>query len=288
MTMSKIARKNFFLNESRIWNLEKRAAGAASNMKPNRRSILFGYMWYDVYVESLLNIRRSSRNLATMWITEKNSFLREFSRYFHKDQRQDNFYSLRTWKWTVLYPAISSQLLFFGNKAGFVFVPKFFHEKRARNFLKHLEFIGEYGSDNVRCEYPEIGRKHYEYNKSTDTSAQSVLATDSDWPFSETHYKSIGSTVRPFGIFSQDLSDSLKNLIQPSPNLTNTESGIEEPFAVPTHHSFYSGQQQIEENIKNYNDDPVKCFINESYFLYDKNDLIKETYITALNKKISL
>ena len=69
--MSKIARKIFFLNESRIWNLEERAAGAASNMKPNRRSILFGYMWYDVYVESLLNIRRSSRNLATMWITEK-------------------------------------------------------------------------------------------------------------------------------------------------------------------------------------------------------------------------
>ena len=71
MTMSKIARKIFFLNESRIWNLEESAAGAASNMKNNRRSILFRYMWYDVHVESLLNIRRSSRNLATMWITEK-------------------------------------------------------------------------------------------------------------------------------------------------------------------------------------------------------------------------
>ena len=177
---------------------------------------------------------------------------------------------------------------FFGNKAGRVFVPKFFHEKRARNFLKHLEFIGEYGPDNVRCEYPEIGRKHYEYNKSTDTSAESVLATDSDWPFPDTHYKSIGSTVRPFGGFSQNLSGSLKNLIQPSPNLTNTESGIEEPSAVPTHHSFYSGQQQIEENIKNYNDVPVKCFINESYFWRDKNDLIKERYITALNKNISI
>ena len=28
--------------------------------------------------------------------------------------------------------------------------------------------------------------------------------------------------------------------------------------------------------------------MNESYFLYDKNDLIKETCITALNKKISI
>ena len=95
-------------------------------------------MWYDVHVESLLNIRRSSRNLATMWITEKkNSFLREF--------RQDNFYSLRTWKWTVLYPAISSQLPFFGNKAGRVFVPKFFHEKRARNFLNILNLLENMG-----------------------------------------------------------------------------------------------------------------------------------------------
>ena len=90
-------------------NLEEPAAGAASNMKTNIRSILFGYMWYDVHIESLLNIRGSSRNLASMGITEKKkNFLREFSRHLHKDQRQDNFYSLRTWKWTVLYPAISS------------------------------------------------------------------------------------------------------------------------------------------------------------------------------------
>ena len=33
---------------------------------------------------------------------------------------------------------------------------------------------------------------------------------------------------------------------------------------------------------------PVVYYINESYSLYDKNDLIKETFITALNKKISI
>ena len=31
-----------------------------------------------------------------------------------------------------------------------------------------------------------------------------------------------------------------------------------------------------------------KYFINESYFLYDKSDLIKETYITVLNKNVSI
>ena len=41
-------------------------------------------------------------------------------------------------------------------KIGCAFVPKFYHEKRARNFHKHLKYVGEYGPDNVRCKYPEI------------------------------------------------------------------------------------------------------------------------------------
>ena len=61
----------------------------------------------------------------------------------------------------------------------------------------------------------------------------------------------------------------------------NTESGTEETTTIPTQHSFYPGQQQIEENIKSYKHFPVKYFINESHFLYDKSDLIKETYYCA-------
>ena len=63
-------------------------------MKAKIRSVLFGYMWYDVHVESLLNITGSSRILATMGITEKNNFLREFITYLHKTERQDSFYGL--------------------------------------------------------------------------------------------------------------------------------------------------------------------------------------------------
>ena len=81
------------------------------------------------------------------------------------------------------------------------------------------------------------------------------------------------------------MSDSLKNLFQPTPNLINKEFGTEETATVPTQYSFYPSQQQIEENIKSYNNVPQKYFINERFFLYDKSDLIKETYITTLNKK---
>ena len=94
-------------------------------------------------------------------------------------------------------------MIFFNNKVRPVFVPKFFHNKRAENFLNYVEYVGEYGSDNVRCEYSKAERKYYEYKKSTSgSSVKSLLITDSDWPFPETYYKSIGSTVRGFVFFS--------------------------------------------------------------------------------------
>ena len=69
--MSKIARKKLFVDESRIWNIEEPAAGAPSNMILEIRSNLMTYMWYDILVGKMLNIKGSSRNLAAMGITEK-------------------------------------------------------------------------------------------------------------------------------------------------------------------------------------------------------------------------
>ena len=102
-------------------------------------------MWYDTHVENILNIKRSSRNLAVIGITEKKSnFLRQFCRCHHKTQgAEDNFYSLQTWSWTVLFPALSTQIVLFSSKIRRVFVLKFYYEKRARNFLKHLVYIGK-------------------------------------------------------------------------------------------------------------------------------------------------
>ena len=139
-------------------------------MKTKIRSILFEYMWYDVHVESLLNIRRSCKNLAAMGMTEKNHFLGEFSRYLYKTEWQDIFYSLLKGNWTVLYPALSIPSIFFGNKVGRVFVTKFFQDKRANNFLKYLEYIEECEPDNVRCECPKVRRKYYKYKNSNSGS----------------------------------------------------------------------------------------------------------------------
>ena len=68
----------------------------------------------------------------------------------------------------------------------------------------------------------------------------------------------------------------------------NTESGEEETTTVPTTHDFNPNYKGIDNNIKNYKNTPMTYYIKESYFLYDKSDLIKDTFITALNKKISI
>ena len=47
-------------------------------------------------------------------------------------------------------------------------------------------------------------------------------------------------------------------------------------------------QKKIEKKIAEYNAVPVKTFINESYFLYDKSFLIKKAFVTAINKTMSI
>ena len=74
--------------------------------------------------------------------------------------------------------------------------------------------------------------------------------------------------------------------MEPSPDLINKNTGIEETSSVPTQASFFPKQKGIEDAIKNYKNVPVAHYTNESYFLFDKRDLIKKTFITALNKKI--
>ena len=57
MTMNKIARKRFFADESRIGNIEEPVASAPSNMNLNIKCILMRYMWYDIHVGNMLNIK---------------------------------------------------------------------------------------------------------------------------------------------------------------------------------------------------------------------------------------
>ena len=71
-----------------------------------------------------------------------------------------------------------------------------------------------------------IQKKKKKKKSASASSVRSILATDSDWPFPGTYYKSIGSTMSGFWFFYPNLSTTLKNLIQPTLILSFLQSCI--------------------------------------------------------------
>ena len=111
---------------------------------------------------------------------------------------------------------------------------------------------------------------------------------DLDWPFPEKFYQSIGFTVHGFSFKFKNLPNSLSSILNPSDNLINIESNTEQAENNWTEELFSKKKKDIEEKIAEYEIIPTTNFINESYFLYDKSNLIKKTFVTAINKQLSL
>ena len=109
-----------------------------------------------------------------------------------------------------------------------------------------------------------------------------------DFYFPDKWYNSIGCTINRFSFEIEKVSTELKTILDPKDNLINLESGIEE-INLPDEEKFLTKtEREIANKLSEYRAIPTKNFINESYFLYDKSNLIKKTYITALNKQIAL
>ena len=94
--------------------------------------------------------------------------------------------------------------------------------------------------------------------------------------------------MRGFSFAFPNASTKLKEHLLLSENLLNVTSGTEEVDNVLTQNDFFPIPKNIKDKIDKYNSTPEKNFVNESYFLYDKSNLILNTFITALNKKISI
>ena len=86
MTMSKLKRCKLFNDECRVWNMD--ITGVA------RRSYMIGYMEEELHVLNMLNTRGASRDLAIMSPSEKNIYLRNYSKYVNRSTDELNvFYS---------------------------------------------------------------------------------------------------------------------------------------------------------------------------------------------------
>ena len=127
----------------------------------------------------------------------------------------------------------------------------------------------------------------YEYSSNNNYFIRPLNKNNLDWPFPDKFYNSIGYTIHGFSFTFKNAANNLSTILNPSNDLINVESGLEEVENTLIDELFYT-VKKIKEKIEEYNAIPIKYFINESYFLYDKSNLIKKTFITAINKQLSL
>ena len=126
----------------------------------------------------------------------------------------------------------------------------------------------------------------YEYQKNTDLSDFNVNINIQDWHFPKKYFKSVGYTVDRFKFSFQKAKTSISDILNPTKNLLNIENGLEEASNSFSSELFFPTKENIEDKIAEYNNFPTKDFVNEIYFLYDKSNLIKQTFVTAINKTL--
>ena len=123
-----------------------------------------------------------------------------------------------------------------------------------------------------------MGVKLYEYNLSNDIQSFNLIGEELDFYLPDKWYNSIGYTIHEFSFKTEKALAELKTILDPKDNLINVESGIEE-INLPDEEKFLTKtEREIANKLSEYRAIPTKNFINESYFLYDKNNLIKKTY----------
>ena len=113
---------------------------------------------------------------------------------------------------------------------------KFYHDRNTVNFLKELQFVGEFDTIDKTEFYknPTIsGRKLYEYRTKTGAISTKFIETkDNDWPFPDTYFTSNRCSVRGFSFVFPNASAKLKEHLLPSKNLLNITSRTEEELTM--------------------------------------------------------
>ena len=129
-------------------------------------------------------------------------------------------------------------------------------------------------------EFPDIfGRKLYENRKkTTNPNTITISPAHNDQPMPTTNVKSFGPTVSRFKFEFLNTSRRLEVAL----TLTTNLLALEKPEYKDSHfldkNDFESHKKELTDLIEEYNKLPGK------YFVYDRSNLIKNTYITAINK----
>ena len=84
----------------------------------------------EMHIKAILRTTENSKSLSSLGLLEKNIMLKTISGYYHDSTIEDTMIHLYTRP-----GVIPSQIFFYDNKVGHIFVPKSYHDKRDTNFL---------------------------------------------------------------------------------------------------------------------------------------------------------
>ena len=169
---------------------------------------------------------------------EKNDFLNKLTKATHKQSdlhygNSDTFYSGATnGSSVVLVYFLSYAVLRYTEKIQRLFVPRFYHDRKDKIFLKNLKYIGEkkeIDEKDFSEQGTSLGRRLYEYQVDENNKRTiDIHPRDLDWPFSDKFYESIGYTIHGFSFKFKNLPNTLSHILNPSDNLINIESNTEQ------------------------------------------------------------
>lgn len=131
-----------------------------------------------------------------------------------------------------------------------LFVPKFYHDRRDKNFLKGLIYVGEKAEIDEKyfqeAKEEILGRKLYEYQINRNNKRPTTInPKDIDRPFPELFYDTIGFTVRGFTFQFKNTSSGLAPILNPVNNLINTSTNTEEAINGFTEELFFSSKKRL-------------------------------------------
>ena len=161
----------------------------------------------------------------------------------------------------------------------FIVVGRCYHENATKNFLKHFVFDRTIFSQDPY--FPKI-MFIYKIKANTNIINQDIQKEDVYLP--DFFSKQLGHHIGKF-LFSLPNSSTLKSLLAPLGNLSNEIN----PETINPKDIFKIPQENLVKTvIENYIKTLTVSFVNESYFLNDKSNDIEQTFITELNKLISV
>ena len=208
-------------------------------------SYMLGYFWTERTIETIHP--NEIHNFTSLANLEKDRDMGRIPSVSPDIIGQRVFSSSYLKPTTLLHVQASEKIDLLEARLAYLFVPKYYQDKCNEGFMNNLKYLRKVfanRNDHVSKRVSEFDRVLNIY-VSTTVRAFVLSESEINWNFPDKYSKTLGLSVRRFSFNFPDVSDSLKTLFEPSPDLIEKETGTEEISSVPTQYSIIRCYKKI-------------------------------------------